>query len=77
MASLKGRRELEKFERGEKLTWKQAIRAQCYVCNGLDEGLEDCQGASCPLYTFFPYKGVKGHRNAVAVTEGQNVDPVS
>ena len=59
MAGLKGKREFEKFERGEKLTWKQAVRAQCYICNGEQEGAEDCKGTSCPLYQFFPYKGVK------------------
>ena len=59
MAGLKGKREFEKFERGEKLTWKQSVRAQCYACNGFQEGMEDCKGDSCPLYVFFPYKGVK------------------
>ncbi len=45
----------EKFLKGERLTYKQAIKAQCYVCNGMGEGGgKDCKGKSCPLYQFMP-----------------------
>lgn len=53
---MRGRRDYERFQRGEGLTHKQAILAQCYVCNGLDEGGEDCRGRSCPLYQYMPYR---------------------
>lgn len=53
---MKGSKQYEKFQRGEPLTFKQAILAQCYVCNGESEGGEDCQGISCPLYQFMPYR---------------------
>lgn len=59
MGILKGQLEYAKFEKGEKLTRKQAILAQCYVCNGLGESAEDCKGRSCPLYQYQPYKGRK------------------
>ncbi len=56
MAIIKGCRDYEKFKKGETLTLKQAILAQCYVCNGIEEGGEDCRGRSCPLYQFMPYR---------------------
>ncbi len=51
----------DKFLRGEKLTHKQAITAQCYICNGKGEGQgKDCYGrAVCPLYQFMPYNPQK------------------
>ncbi len=59
MSIIKGKLEHKKFVNGEKLTRKQAILAQCYVC-GLQDGREDCQGgSSCPLYQYFPYKDKK------------------
>jgi len=53
---MKGQKDYEKFQRGEPLTFKQAILAQCYVCNGEDEGGEDCLGVGCPLYQYMPYR---------------------
>lgn len=52
---LRGGREYERYKKGETLSHKQAILAQCFVCNGLEEGGEDCLGKSCPLYQFMPY----------------------
>ena len=57
---LKGQKEYKKFQEGKGLTRKQVILAQCYACNGEEEGGFDCQSkASCPLYQYFPYKGKK------------------
>ena len=54
MGKIKGQLEVEKWEKGESLTAKQAIKAQCFLCNGeLDGSGEDCQGDNCPLYPFF------------------------
>jgi len=53
---MKGQIYFEKFKRGESLTFKQAILAQCYECNGGPEGGEDCLGVSCPLYQYMPYR---------------------
>jgi hypothetical protein len=53
---MKGFKEYEKFKKGDSLTFKQAILAQCYVCNGESEGGEDCLGISCPLYQYMPYR---------------------
>lgn len=53
---MRGKREHEKFKRGEPLTHKQAILAQCFICNGAEEGGEDCKGESCPLYQHMPYR---------------------
>lgn len=57
MGITKGQLEYQRFLRGEKLTRKQAILAQCFVCNGEEEGSrKDCSGISCPLYQWFPYR---------------------
>jgi hypothetical protein len=56
---VKGKREYEKFLKGEPLSRKQAIKAHCYECNGLESSNVDCQGTNCPLYAYFSYKGVK------------------
>ena len=61
MANKIGKTEHERFKAGEKLTFKEAILANCYDCNGEhvadDDGKVDCQGKNCSLYQFHPYKG--------------------
>lgn len=52
---MRGKKHFERFKKGERLTHKEAILAQCYACNGLDEGGVDCKGVSCPLYQYMPY----------------------
>lgn len=53
---IKGKLEYQKFLQGKILTRKEAILAQCYVCNGCEEGGMDCRSTSCPLYQFMAYK---------------------
>ena len=53
---MKGKIQYDKFKNGEPLTFKGAILAQCYECNGSEEGGEDCLGVSCPLYQYMPYR---------------------
>lgn len=48
--ALKGKSCYDRFLEGKPLTRRDAIIAQCAVCNGF-EG-EDCQGKDCPLYQF-------------------------
>lgn len=58
MGMLKGQNEYEKFKEGKALTRKQAMLANCYVCNGQNDSSTDCLGEkSCPLYAYSPYKG--------------------
>jgi len=59
---MKGKNEHERFKKGERLTHKEAILATCYVCNGLNEGGEDCKGKSCPLYQHMPYRANRKKR---------------
>jgi len=60
MGKIKGQSQYQKFIERRPLTRKEAVLAQCYICNGLDEGGEDCLGGiNCPLYAFFPYRGKK------------------
>jgi len=69
---MKGRRDYERFKKGEPLTHKQAILPQCYTCSGLDEGGEDCKGVSCPLYQFMPYRsGLK--KRQITATERERL----
>jgi hypothetical protein len=60
---MKGFNQYQKFKNGGSLTPKQAILAQCFVCNGENEGGEDCLGISCPLYEYMPYR--KGRQKKV------------
>ena len=78
MGKIKGQTEYEKFLRGETLTKSKAIKAQCYMCNGFENSNEDCQGKSCPLYQFSPYKGVKKRKeskNEEMVAEAEKTQP--
>jgi len=71
MGKIKGQLEYEKFKESKPLTRKEAILAQCYVCNGEDEGGQDCHGISCPLYRFYPYrqKGTISPRKSILRAE--------
>ena len=52
-----GGREYKKFKEGKSLTRKEAMLAQCYECNGLEESGVDCKGYNCPLYDYHPHQG--------------------
>jgi hypothetical protein len=61
---VKGAYQYRQFQEGKSLTRKDAILAQRYVCNGLEDGVEDCPGAkSCPLYQYYPYRGKQTVKN--------------
>jgi len=46
----------EKFKKGEKITRKQAIQAQCYECNGYTIlKADNCHASHCPLYEWSPW----------------------
>jgi hypothetical protein len=70
---MKGQKQYEAFKAGKPLSFKGAILAQCYSCNGESEGGEDCLGISCPLYQYMPYrkgrvkKELSAERKAMAV----------
>lgn len=53
---IKGQKEYERFKNGESLTRKQAMLANCYMCNGLEDSSTDCLGKSCPIYKYRPYQ---------------------
>jgi len=54
MPIIKGQKEAGKFKRGERLTPKEAICAQCYSCTCMTG--KDCLSAGCALYAFHPYR---------------------
>ena len=52
----KGQKDYERFLKGEKLTRKQAILANCYECTGFyDSGKRKCLVEGCPLRQYYPY----------------------
>jgi hypothetical protein len=64
LGKIKGQAEYNKFKAGGKLTRRQAMLAHCFSCNGFEASNEDCQGKSCELYSFSPYKGKKKSKEA-------------
>ena len=59
MGAIRGALQYKKFKEGKPLTRKGVMLAHCFACNGEEEGGVDCQGSSCPLYQYFPYRGKK------------------
>lgn len=56
MGQVKGQKEYKMFEDKKKLSLKQSVLANCYMCNGQEESSEDCKGsARCPLYPYSPH----------------------
>ena len=57
LPAIRGRDELIKYLRGERITHKQAVLAKCYECKGYcADGKVDCEIADCPLYLFNPFR---------------------
>ena len=50
----RGKIEWIRYQKEERLTRAEAIRAYCYECNGFGE-LNDCDIKKCPLYPYSPY----------------------
>lgn len=51
-----GRTELIRHLTGQRLTLKEALKANCYECNGyFSDGREDCKMPHCPLYPYMVY----------------------
>ena len=52
-----GRKESLKYQKGEKLSYKEAALAKCYECmNQYIDGKIDCKIRRCSLYPIMPYK---------------------
>lgn len=70
----KGKRELLRHQKGERLTFQAMIQAKCYeCCGGYADGRIDCKIPECPLYPQMPYRagGVKPIRK---VSEEQKAE---
>ena len=60
-----GRAEYLTYLRGEYLSPKRRILAECYRCNnGYVDGALDCENPECPLYGIMPYKHRMGSDDA-------------
>tara|TARA_B100000315_G_C14475205_1_gene540277 strand:- start:720 stop:923 length:204 start_codon:yes stop_codon:yes gene_type:complete len=58
--SAKGRNELKKHLKGQRLTYRQAALGKCYDCmGGYKDGKVDCDTPDCSLFPYMPYKGIK------------------
>ena len=66
MGKIKGQKEYEKWQNGGTLTRAQAVKAHCFECNGFEDSAVDCQGNSCPLYAWQPYKGKRRAEKGVS-----------
>ncbi len=56
-STARGKRELIAFLKGETLTMKESILANCYQCTGFClDGRKDCEVEGCPLHVFMPYR---------------------
>ena len=61
MPQVIGAKEYESWESGSSLTMKEAILANCYMCNGQEDSASDCQGGrACPLYAYSPHGRKQG-----------------
>jgi hypothetical protein len=53
----RGKREYLSFLRGQHLTMKQRILANCYECTGMyTDGREDCETETCAFHVYMPYR---------------------
>jgi hypothetical protein len=53
----RGKREYLAFLRGEHLTLKQRVLANCYECTGMyTDGREDCEMETCAFHVYMPYR---------------------
>ena len=56
-ARCRGENEMLAMCDGKRLTQREAIYAQCFICMGYYvDGKEDCQNKTCPLYYYMPYR---------------------
>jgi len=71
--SAQGRKELLKHLRGGKLSYKQAILAECYYCTCYyADGKNDCEMPECSLYPFMPYNPNKITRK-LKISEAERI----
>ena len=55
--SARGKREYIGFLRGQHLTMKQRVLANCYECTGMyTDGREDCETETCAFHVYMPYR---------------------
>ena len=53
----KGQQYLLDYLKGKKLTYKQAVLANCYGCLAFDaDGRMSCESIICPLFPFMPWR---------------------
>ena len=71
MPKAKGKEELLKHLKVERLTMRQAVIAKCYDCAGYyQDGKKDCEDPECPIHPFMPYRE-GGVRKLKAVSDEQ------
>ena len=62
-ARCRGENEMLAMCDGKRLTQREAIYAQCFICMGYYvDGRMDCKMPDCSLYPFMPYRENKGEK---------------
>lgn len=78
MSKVKGQKEWDMWKNGEELTRTQAIKANCYDCNGFEEGGTDCDAGNgydnCPLYAYMPYRKEINNKNNVVKVKKERTE---
>ena len=76
MGMIKGQKKWEMFREGKKLTYRQAIYAMCYECNGMEESNHNCMEdekehglIKCPLYQDRPHRPHKPRKKRKVTPE--------
>ena len=56
-ARCRGENEMLELCDGKRIAQREAIYAQCFICQGYYvDGKEDCGNKTCPLYYYMPYR---------------------
>ena len=88
-AAARGKREYLRFLRGQHLTMKQRVLANCYQCTGMyTDGREDCEIETCAFHVYMPYRKngavkvrilsgeTKEKLREARLRKGPNIEPV-
>jgi hypothetical protein len=69
-----GQKEYLAYMNGQRLTLKESILANCYLCMGYYiDGKKECKVSLCPFYPFMPYNPDKTSFKAESETPLENV----
>ena len=72
-----GKKEYVAHLQGKRITFKGAVLARCYECNGYyADGKEDCDVPTCPIYPYMPYNPNKQKQSSSLSPKNMGVEGV-